>query len=84
LARILITVPYLDLDDQTIAVSCWLVARGRAVIEGDRVVELVAGEVIVDLTAPASGRLIRRDAAEGDVVQTGQVLGLIEPEETDG
>jgi pyruvate/2-oxoglutarate dehydrogenase complex dihydrolipoamide acyltransferase (E2) component len=78
--RIPITAPDLDLEDQTIAVSCWLVARERAVIEGDRVIELVAGEVTVDLPAPASGRLIRRHAAEGDVIQAGQVLGLIETE----
>jgi pyruvate/2-oxoglutarate dehydrogenase complex dihydrolipoamide acyltransferase (E2) component len=78
-----ITVPDLDLANQTLMVSCWLVRRGREVVVGDRVIELAAGDVIVDLPAPASGRLIQRDVAEGQVVQSGQILGRIDSTQDD-
>ena len=83
MTRIPITVPDLDLANQEVTVSCWLVAQGRVVVEGDRVIEVAAGEVIVDLPAPASGRLFQRDTAEGEAVETGQVLGQIETETPD-
>jgi pyruvate/2-oxoglutarate dehydrogenase complex dihydrolipoamide acyltransferase (E2) component len=71
----------LDLPTQTVTVNCWLVARGRPVVEGDRVIELVAGEVSVDLSAPASGRLVEQTAREGAAVVPEQVLGVIETDE---
>ena len=35
--------------------SSWLVEPGSAVVEGDRLLEVLAGCVTVDLPAPASG-----------------------------
>jgi pyruvate/2-oxoglutarate dehydrogenase complex dihydrolipoamide acyltransferase (E2) component len=72
-----------DLDlppQQAVAVSCWLIPLGRAVFEGDRLLELAAGEVTVDLPAPAPGRLIQKSVAEGEVVAVNQVLGIIQTE----
>jgi pyruvate/2-oxoglutarate dehydrogenase complex dihydrolipoamide acyltransferase (E2) component len=71
--------PDLDLpSQQAVAVSCWLVPLGHEVLEGDRLLELSAGEVLVDLPAPAAGRLIRKSVAEGEVVVENQVLGVIQ------
>ncbi len=72
-----------DLDlppQQAIAVSCWLVPLGRAVCEGDRLLELAAGEVTVDLPAPATGRLVQKSVAEGETVAANQMLGVIQAE----
>jgi pyruvate/2-oxoglutarate dehydrogenase complex dihydrolipoamide acyltransferase (E2) component len=72
--------PDLGLGDRPITVSLWLVEVGSEVAEGDRVVELAADSVTVDLPAPASGRLVETLAVEDEEVQIGQVLGVIESE----
>jgi pyruvate/2-oxoglutarate dehydrogenase complex dihydrolipoamide acyltransferase (E2) component len=77
-----ITAPDLDLPDTPVTVSAWLAPRGAAVVAGDRVVELLAGDVTVDVSAPASGVLVERRLAEDERVCSGQVLGLIAPDST--
>jgi pyruvate/2-oxoglutarate dehydrogenase complex dihydrolipoamide acyltransferase (E2) component len=72
-----ILAPDLDLGDVSVVVSVWLIPLGAAVVEGDRIVELTAGDVTVDLSAPASGVLIERLAGEDEEIRAGQVLGLI-------
>jgi pyruvate/2-oxoglutarate dehydrogenase complex dihydrolipoamide acyltransferase (E2) component len=69
--------PNLGLDGAAITVSCWLVRRGTAVMQGDRLLEVLAGEVTVDLASPASGVLVRQAVEEDDPVVTGQLLGVI-------
>jgi len=77
--RVPLLMPDLDLPpQQAVTVSCWLIPLGRAVFEGDRLLELAAGEVSVDLPAPAAGRLVHKSVAEGDVVAVNQVLGIIQ------
>jgi pyruvate/2-oxoglutarate dehydrogenase complex dihydrolipoamide acyltransferase (E2) component len=71
-----IIVPDLGLDGLTL--SLWLVEAGAEVSEGDRVVELLADGVTVDLSAPASGTLAEPLACEDDPVAVGQTLGVIE------
>lgn len=74
--------PDLDLPpQQAITVSGWLVLLGREVLDGDRLLELSAGEVLVDLSAPAAGRLVQKSVAEGEIVVANQVLGLIQTDE---
>jgi len=70
--------PDLGLGDLPIKLSVWLVERGAQVKEGEPVVEVLAGEAVVDLPAPASGVLIKRFVAEDQPVAVGQRLGLIE------
>jgi pyruvate/2-oxoglutarate dehydrogenase complex dihydrolipoamide acyltransferase (E2) component len=64
-------------------VSLWLVDVGATVAEGDRVVELVADGVTVDLSAPTFGTLKRTLVAEDDPVEVGRRLAVFaaEPEE---
>lgn len=73
--RIPIVVPELGLDG--LVLSLWLVEQGTEVAEGDRVVELLADGVTVDLSAPASGVLVETLASEDDPVAVGQTLGVI-------
>ena len=60
------------------AVSLWLVAEGADVLEGDRVVELVAGGATVDLGAPVTGRLTRQCVDEDEPVAAGATLAEFE------
>ena len=73
-----LVLPDLGLGDMSIAISVWLVPRGATVMEGDRLVEVLADSVTVDLPSPANGVLIETLAAEDDLVVPGQVLGYIE------
>jgi pyruvate/2-oxoglutarate dehydrogenase complex dihydrolipoamide acyltransferase (E2) component len=72
--------PDLGLGAAPVLASVWLARLGASVVCGDRVLEIVSGNVSVDLSAPASGRLIRQDVSEDDEVSVGQVLGVIEEE----
>lgn len=73
-----LVMPDLGLDDRELAVSLWLVEVGSEVTQGDRVVEIMAGEVTVDLAAPASGVLVEALVAEDDAVVVGDTLAFIE------
>ncbi len=76
--RVPLVVPELGLRDVTLVVSLWLVPRGAAVMEGDRVVELLAGGATIDLEAPVSGRLVAQLVDEDEAVSTGMVVAEIE------
>jgi pyruvate/2-oxoglutarate dehydrogenase complex dihydrolipoamide acyltransferase (E2) component len=52
---------------------------GAAVLEGDRVAELLCGAATVDLEAPVTGRLVRQLVDEDDVVAPGTALAEFEP-----
>jgi pyruvate/2-oxoglutarate dehydrogenase complex dihydrolipoamide acyltransferase (E2) component len=76
-----LTLPDLGFGDQPVTAGVWLVPLGSRVIEGDQILEVLAGESTVDLAAPASGVLVETLVAEGEQIEVGQVLGLIEEEE---
>lgn len=73
-----LVVPDLGLGPTRIVLSLWLVPEGSRVLAGDRVVELLADGITVDLEAPVSGRLAARFADEDDPVTTGAVLAEFE------
>ena len=52
----------------------WLVAEGAEVDEHQAVVEVMTDKATVEIPAPASGRISRLMAAEGDVVPVGQPI----------
>lgn len=64
-----------------VAVSLWLVPRGARVLEGDRVVELVAGAATIDLEAPVAGTLVAKLVDEDETVTAGMVLAEFLPAE---
>jgi len=71
--RARLAVPEFGLD-VPLAVAVWLVPQGAEVVEGDRVVQLVAGGVTIDLEAPLTGRLAACLVEEDEPVATGTVL----------
>ena len=77
-SRTRLLVPDLGLTATPVAVSLWLVPEGSDVVEGDRVVELVAGGVTVDLGAPVNGRLVRQCVDEDGPAAAGTVLAEFE------
>ena len=60
-------------------VTIWHVRPGQTVVHGDRLIEISAGPVSVDLPAPTSGVLSETRVAEDAAVVAGQVLGIIAP-----
>lgn len=72
-----LVVPEFGLD-VPLAVSLWLVPPGTDVVEGDRVVQLVAAGVTIDLEAPVTGRLAACLVEEEEPVTTGVVLAEFE------
>jgi pyruvate/2-oxoglutarate dehydrogenase complex dihydrolipoamide acyltransferase (E2) component len=69
--------PDLDLGDIAVSASVWLVEVGSKVTAGDRLLEVVAGGVTVDLPAPADGILSRVFVTEDDCLSPGQLLAII-------
>lgn len=67
-----------DLGTAPVYLSVWFADAGDAVYEGDRLVEVLAGEATFDLPAPASGRLSEKRALPDDALVPGQVLGMVE------
>lgn len=75
-----LVVPDLGLGERPVFLSVWLVDGGSEVTEGDRLVELVSDGVTIDLSAPASGVLIKTLVAEDEQVMAGQTLARIRQE----
>lgn len=78
-ARVSLVVPEFGLGSLPVTVSVWLVPAGAAVLAGDRVLELVAGGVTIDLEAPVSGRLATQLVDEDEAVVAGTIVAEIEP-----
>jgi len=77
-----VVLPELGVDAGTeMLVSFWFADEGEVVLEGDRLVEILAGSVTIDVPAPANGRLVELRVAEEDVVRSGDVLALLETDE---
>jgi len=76
--RIELCLPELDLDDQPITLSAWLVPRGAPVTAGQRVAEVLAGPATVDLPSPVDGVLVRRLVDLDEPIKVGQPLAVIE------
>jgi pyruvate dehydrogenase E2 component (dihydrolipoamide acetyltransferase) len=73
-----ITLP--DLGTPEATVSVWYVGVGEQVFEGDRVIEVLIRGATFDVPSPVTGFVRDRHVLPGDVVTTGQVLGIIDPD----
>lgn len=83
-----VTIPDMGLM-QPMCVSVWFARPGDYVLEGDRLVEILAGDVVFDVTAPISGKLVRIERDQTDPVQVGDVVAWLEqledsPDEGEG
>jgi len=76
--RIELRMPDLDLRGTIVTACSWHAAVGARVVEGDRLLEVLAGEVTVDLAAPASGKLVERCVEVDEQLKINQVLAVIE------
>lgn len=73
-----VVVPNLGLpEDEPIQISCWLVRRGESVVTGDRLVELLIGEITFDVPAPATGKLVDIRLRADEPVLPGSILGHV-------
>ncbi len=75
--------PDLGLGDQPVVAGLWLVGRGKRVVAGEPVLEVLAGAAVVDLPAPAAGVLVETLADEDSPLQPGQCLAIIESDQGD-
>jgi pyruvate/2-oxoglutarate dehydrogenase complex dihydrolipoamide acyltransferase (E2) component len=73
-----LVVPECGLMGVPVRVSLWLLPEGAEVLEGDRVVELLAGGAIIDLESPVAGRLVAQLADEDELVTPGMVIAEFE------
>ncbi len=70
--------PELGLAGFPVTVTVWHVEQGSEVTAGDRLLEIVAGGVTIDLPSPASGILTKTLVSEDDELHTGQLLAVID------
>jgi pyruvate/2-oxoglutarate dehydrogenase complex dihydrolipoamide acyltransferase (E2) component len=77
-ARVELRLPDLDLGGTHVTACSWHFAVGDRVVEGDRLLEVLAGEVTVDLPSPASGILVQRCVRIDQQLSVGQALAVIE------
>ncbi|MDJ0754002.1 MAG: 2-oxoglutarate dehydrogenase complex dihydrolipoyllysine-residue succinyltransferase [Ardenticatenaceae bacterium] len=73
-----VIVPELGESVVEATIASWLVAVGEAVKEGDALVELETDKVSVEVPAPADGALLEITAQEGDDVNIGDVIGIMD------
>jgi pyruvate/2-oxoglutarate dehydrogenase complex dihydrolipoamide acyltransferase (E2) component len=67
-----------ELGAAPVHLSLWYATPGDLVYSGDRLVEVLAAGATFDVSAPVTGRLIERHAWPRDLLQPGQVLGVVE------
>ena len=73
-----LSVPDCGMMGVPVRVSLWLVPEGADVLEGDRVVELLAGGATIDLESPVAGRLVAQLVDEDEAVTPGTVIAEFE------
>jgi pyruvate/2-oxoglutarate dehydrogenase complex dihydrolipoamide acyltransferase (E2) component len=69
-----------DVGAFPVRLSLWFAQPGDVVFEGDRLVEIVTCGATFDISAPATGRLAQRLAWPQDLLEPGQILGVLETE----
>ncbi len=69
-----------ELGTAPVVLSLWFAGVGDTVFEGERLVEVLIAGATFDVSAPASGKLVERLAWPRDVLEPGQVLGVLESE----
>ena len=73
-----VQLPRWGLTTEDAVVVEWMVAEGERIEEGVPLVTVETDKTTAEVEAPASGRLLRVLAREGDTVKPGDVLAEIE------
>ncbi|MCH2546890.1 MAG: 2-oxoglutarate dehydrogenase complex dihydrolipoyllysine-residue succinyltransferase [Alphaproteobacteria bacterium] len=74
-----IIVPDLGESVTEATVSKWFKKEGDSVQQDEQLVELETDKVTLEVNAPSSGALISIKAKEGDTLDVGALLGIIDP-----
>ncbi|MFB6258143.1 MAG: dihydrolipoamide acetyltransferase family protein [Flavobacteriales bacterium] len=61
-------------------ITKWLVEEGTQVEEDDAIMEIATDKVDSEVPAPADGIIAEKRCAEGDVVQVGEVIAVLQTE----
>ena len=72
-----VLLPDLGLGEIPLTVGRWHLAHRATVVEGDTLLEVRAGSVLVDVPAPLNGRLHRRCVQPEESVVAGQRIAII-------
>ena len=78
MSQIEIKVPDFAEGAKSIKLRQWLVKVGDNVKEGDVVAEAATDKIQVDIESPAGGKVASLHAEEGDKVEVGQVIAVLE------
>lgn len=73
-----ILIPQLGNEITEAEITEWLVSEGESVSEGDPIVTITTTKMAIDLEAPATGKLMKISAQEGDLASVGTSIGQIE------
>ena len=73
-----IVLPELNVTDEPIHISTWLVSPDEPVEFGDRVVEVLIQGITFDVSSPAAGVMGRIEKSIDAVVVRGEILGWIQ------
>jgi len=73
---IAVEIPFVNVNDDTVKLTAWLVKDGEEVREGQNLAEVETSKALVELAAPASGP-IRLNVAAGAELAVGTVVAYI-------
>lgn len=76
--RVELRLPDFELPARAITACLWHASLGQRIVEGDRLLEVLAGDVTIELSSPASGILTEKCVERDDLLTTGQLLAVIE------
>ena len=79
MAEFEVTLPSLGEDaGDSAEVSFWYVDPGDPVTEGDNLLQMLTDKATFDVPSPAAGTLAEHRFGEGDQVNVGQVICILE------
>ena len=73
-----IIIPNLGNEISEAEITEWLVATGDDVEQGDVVLLISTTKTSLEIEAPTSGKISKINSNEGDLVQVGEVVCIIE------
>ena len=73
-----ILVPNLGNEVTEAEISEWMFDEGEQVTEGEALVVISTTKTSLEIEAPSEGRLAKINSREGELVEVGAVLGIIE------
>ncbi len=73
-----ILVPNLGNEVTEAEISEWMLEEGELVTEGEVLVVISTTKASLEIESPSGGTLTKINAREGDLVEVGTVLGIIE------